>query len=199
MLMRVKIKICGIKTPDMAQFCADAGADYIGIVVHPASPRYVDIDTAVLIAQAAKKAKIIPVGVFVDQDADAILSFCKLMQIDHVQLHGDNAKQAMPYLPANICTILVIPAQARFHNNANYLLFDSPEPGSGQVIDWTKINPPQNIPFFLAGGLNANNVQQAIALVKPYAVDVSSGVESSRGEKSKSMILDFIKQVQHAE
>jgi phosphoribosylanthranilate isomerase len=197
--MNTKVKICGIKTPDMAYFCATAGAQFIGIVLHPESARYVDLKTAVLIAQAAKKADIIPVAVFVDADKDLIVEVCRTAKIDHVQLHGDLSRNALPDLPNDIHKIYVgnFDKALCLNSQKDYLLFDGPIPGTGQTIDWNKIKVPQAMRFFLAGGLTAANVRQAIATVHPFAVDVSSGVESSRGEKSHTLIQAFIKQVHH--
>ncbi|MFA6037173.1 MAG: phosphoribosylanthranilate isomerase [Legionellales bacterium] len=197
--MNVAVKICGIKTPEMARFCAKAGAQFIGIVLHPESPRYVEFDDAYLIAKAAKEAGIIPVAVFVDADKDVITNLCAQAEIDHVQLHGDKARAAAPYLPVNIHKIYVVHEQVpEARTNEDYLLFDSPQPGTGQKIDWSSIKPFNNMRIFLAGGLNAQNVIEAIKIVKPFGVDVSSGVESSRGLKSEALIQAFIKQVQHA-
>ncbi|MGA2655648.1 MAG: phosphoribosylanthranilate isomerase [Gammaproteobacteria bacterium] len=194
--MKTAVKICGIKTPEMARFCADNGAAFVGIVLHPASPRYVDLNTAVSIATAAQQAGIIPVPVFVDADENEILNFCTIAGVNHVQLHGDKARQALPKLPAHIHKIYAVANRADCEiSSDDYLLFDSHNPGAGEVIDWANINPPENIRFFLAGGLNAQNVKQAINITQPFAVDVSSGVESSLGEKSKDMIVEFINEV----
>lgn len=197
--MKTAIKICGIKTPEMAIFCAQAGAQFIGIVMHPASPRYVDINTAISIAKAAHQSGIIPVAVFVDADKDEMMSFCKSAHVDHVQLHGDKARAAFLMLPNNIRKIYVLdPTFSGVAPNSDFLLFDSNNPGTGEQIDWTNISVPNNIKFFLAGGLNVNNVKQAIEMLHPYAVDVSSGVELTRGEKSKELISAFINEVQNA-
>lgn len=193
-IMTIAVKICGIKTPEMAGFCARAGAQFIGIVLHPESPRYVDFDTAVLIAKAANEAKIIPVAVVVNTSNDELLNLCEKAKINHVQLHG-----ADQTLPENIHKIYVAHQQIpKLRLKNDYLLFDGPEPGAGQAIDWSKLKIPDDIRFFLAGGLTVQNVKEAINIVHPFGVDVSSGVESSRGVKSESLIQEFINQVQNA-
>lgn len=200
--MNVAIKICGIKTPQMVQFCAQQGAQYIGIICCPTSPRYVDLTTGIALADAARQSGIIPVAVFRDEDATMIVEFCEQTGVTYVQLHGEPAKTAFNALPHFLHKIYVNPENediiTGLRDSEDFIMYDHPSPGSGQVIDWESIQSPKHLRFFLAGGLNADNVTTAIATTKPYAVDVSSGVESTRGEKSELMIKEFIEKVKHA-
>ncbi len=199
--MTVRVKICGIKTLEMARFCAKAGADYIGIVMCEKSPRYVNLNKARLIARAANDAGVIPVAVFRDSDVNTITEICRDLNVLHVQHHGDLS--VLDQLSDEFHKIYVMPLQSfepglrsLARNDEDFLMFDSSRPGTGEKIDWTLIKAPLNVRFFVAGGLTVDNVSQAIAITKPFAVDVSSGVEQN-GEKSEFLIQQFINKVHH--
>lgn len=195
--MTTLIKICGIQTPEMAAFCAKAGAHFIGLVFCNESPRNIEIKTAKQIAIVAKQEHIIPIAVFNDADERTIIQTCIDTEISHVQLHGNRAKRIIADLPLALHIIYVNPNEfcPLLRSEKDFLLFDSAQGGSGEVINWDDIQAPANMRFFLAGGLRADNVQQAIKTAHPYAVDVSSGVESARGIKSEQLIIEFIKKV----
>jgi phosphoribosylanthranilate isomerase len=200
--MTVAIKICGIKTPEMASACAQAGAQFIGIMFAQDSVRFVDLLTAERIAKTAREMQVIPVGVFTDQDAATMITICNRVGLDYVQLHGVRAKNALYDLPEYIHKIYVNPKNPALLNDLrpgqDFVLLDNEQGGSGQVMDWSSIQAPQGLRFFLAGGLNPENVQQAIRTTHPYGVDVSSGVETTRGVKSEILIQQFIEKVHHA-
>jgi phosphoribosylanthranilate isomerase len=201
--LNTKIKICGIRSPEIALYCADLGVRYIGIIFCKESPRFVDLETAQQIALTAQNAGSIPVAVFSDANADTIIETCLATKITHVQLHGDLARDALPQLPSELTKIYVLsfdndkslPIATQHLDylcNDDFFLLDSLQGGSGRTINWNTITLPKNLPFFLAGGLKATNVRTAINVCHPYAVDVSSGVEISPGVKSKQLIDAFI-------
>lgn len=202
------IKICGIRDPSMATFAAQAGADFIGIVFHPTSKRFVEIEQATEIAAAAKQAGAQPVGVFVDTNAEMILKICQIARINTVQLHGDIARQQHHLLPPSFKRIYArtVDQNGQIENDKDgglnyldedrdYLLFDNIQAGSGKTFDWSKFNYIGNFPWFFSGGLTIDNVGNAIQQFQPTAIDVSSGVEKSPGEKDKDLILKFINAV----
>lgn len=169
--MPCAIKICGITNSDTANYCAQAGADYIGLVFVESSPRYVTVNQAKEIAKAAHDAGIIPVAVFAEANIEEIDFMLNATGIHMVQRSGQMGQ---------------------------YDLLDSPHPGTGTKLDWHAIKQPDR-PFFLAGGLNPDNVAEAIRLVQPHGVDVSSGVEKSPGKKCKRLIKKFIRAVREVD
>lgn len=206
------IKICGVKDPAQAEAAVRAGAHFVGIMQYPESTRYVDIDTAKTIAEAVRVAGATPVGVFVDQDAQAIQHFCKHTGVNTVQLHGEVSRQANAFLPDTVTRFFVVPVEddgrlefdlekhiAQLNPERDWLLFDRVEGGSGKVFAWKYFNPPRMFRFFLAGGLDALNVVEAISTLSPSGVDVSSGVEDDTGQKSDHLIATFIREVKSAE
>jgi phosphoribosylanthranilate isomerase len=169
-LSKTKIKICGLFRPEdiEAVNALEDKPDYIGFVFAESKRR-------VTPQQAAELRKnlhpdIIPVGVFVNESQEYMQSLVNEGVIDIIQT------------PVRV---------------GEYLIFDSPNPGSGQMFDWDTI-PKTSEPFFLAGGLNPDNVAEAIARVSPYAVDVSSGVENQKsGFKDPAKIQEFIRRVRN--
>lgn len=185
-----KTKICGITTPEMAEICAHAGADYLGLVFAKNSPRYIKVSQAKEIAQIARQGGVEPVAVFDDASAEYIASVVQNTGIDLVQLHG-----AIPVLPPGLQYIIACPRPDAELPPCDFVLYDSPIPGSGILLDHKSIVLPPHHRVFLAGGLNQGNVLSIIQQYRPYAVDVSSGVESSRGIKSAALIRAFISKV----
>jgi phosphoribosylanthranilate isomerase len=205
--MRTRVKICGITRVEDALAAVRHGADAIGLVFYASSPRNVLPDVAAKIV-AALPPFVSVVGLFVNapkSDIDDVLAKVKL---DILQFHGDETvadceKFSLPYFKA----IRVKPdtnllQYALEFNSAKALLLDTYSEhamgGTGQVFDWDLI--PENMakPVILAGGLVAENVEKAIKKVQPYAVDVSGGVEQSKGIKDEAKIALFIKAVEQA-
>ena len=197
---RPLIKICGIRDADTATFAVKSGADYVGLIFHPASPRHVNIADATKIAAAVRKAHAIPVAVFVDQDAADMLAICEITGIQTVQLHGNTARNDHHLLPAHYQRFYV---QTEMQNltdsldalnrERDFILIDPPKTGTKKTIDWQTFHYSLPFRWFLAGGLTPKNVKQAIALLKPDGVDVASGVELSPGKKDLTLIKQFIK------
>ena len=201
---RTRIKICGIREPLHAHVAAEAGADAIGLVFWAKSPRYITPAQAARIA-AELPAFVMAVGLFVDASADEVNAVLRVVPLDLLQFHGDESPEfcaqfGVPYVRAvrmEEGTDLVEYAQ-RF-SRAKALLLDAHVPGTpggtGTVFDWGRIPRGVAKPLILSGGLTIDNVGRAVREVKPWAVDVSSGVEASRGSKDPGKIVEFIRSV----
>lgn len=209
--MRTRVKICGITRREDAQHAITAGADAIGLVFYTKSPRNIDV------AQAAEISQCIPafvscVALFKDADANFIKSVLHKVDIDLIQFHGSESAAFCeqfdrPYVKAlgmktTDSDSEFLSRSASDYSKAKALLLDSHAPGAaggtGETFDWSSISSVDK-PVVLAGGLSADNVQQAIRIARPYAVDVSSGVESKPGIKDKSKIDNFMAQVKLAD
>ncbi len=203
---RVKVKICGLTRPEDVQAAVRAGVDAIGFVF-TASPRRITIERALELSAYATR-RVLRVGLFLDQDRSEIERVTAAVPLDILQFHGSETEQEcsvfrLPWLKAVAMEDAdsVIRAERDFPGAAG-LLLDSHSKGkrggSGQLFDWSLVRPAMK-PIWLAGGLNADNVKQAIHTVRPYAVDVSSGVETEPGIKDSSRINAFVKAVRQAE
>ena len=191
-----KVKICGLSTKEAVKTAVLAGADYIGFVFAP-SKRQVTVE------QAAELAKFIPshiqkVGVFVSPSRAELLEAVDKVGLDLVQVHGQVADDLFEDLPCASIQAVQVDGEGHVPNSqADYLLFDAPVAGSGQTFDWGKLDTTGLAqPFFIAGGLNENNVAEAIQHFTPFAVDVSSGVEID-GQKDHEKIRRFIERVKN--
>ena len=191
-----KVKICGLSTKGAVETAVSAGADYIGFVFAP-SKRQVTLE------EATELAKLIPsdvkkVGVFVSPSRTELLEAIEKVGLDLVQVHGQVVDDLFEDLPC--ATIQAVQVDGNGHvpnSQADYLLFDAPVAGSGQTFDWGQLDTTElSQPFFIAGGLNKDNVEEAIQHFTPFAVDVSSGVETD-GQKDHEKIRRFIERVKH--
>ncbi len=205
--MRTRIKICGLMREEDVDAAVAAGADAIGFVFYPASPRYVTPQ------RAAKLAKRIPpfvdvVGLFVNETPEVVRAACATLPINVLQFHGDEdaaycRQFSRPWLrAARVRAGLDLVEFARSFPDARGLLLDAfveGYGGGGHIFDWTLI--PPELPSFLvlSGGLTVANVGEAIRRVRPVAVDVSSGVEMSKGIKDHSKIAAFVAAVRKAD
>lgn len=198
--MRTRVKICGITTPEDALLAARCGADAIGLVFYPPSPRNVSLEQAREIL-AAVPAFVTTVGLFVDADADYVQQLLQQLKLDLLQFHGDETPEycsqfSRPYIKAlRMKPGLNISQLANSYSDAQGILLDAWVPGTpggtGQSFDWQQI-PELNRPLILAGGLSVTNVADAINMVKPWAVDVSGGVEQAKGKKSPTKVQEFM-------
>ena len=206
--MTTKIKICGVTLPDDAARVAAAGVDYIGLNFWPKSRRYLALERAPLIAGIARSsgsAQI--VGVFVDADHDEIVETALAVQLDAIQLHGDEYPEdlAQLALATKLPVWKAIPTGAPkdIENldqwRTEMILLDTPSAGrggAGKPFDWSLAKearrryPQQQI--MLAGGLDPSNVGVAITMVAPFAVDVATGVEAAPGVKDPAKLAAFI-------
>ena len=199
-----RVKICGITREEDALTAARSGADAIGLVFYEHSPRHVSIELAAQLA-AALPPFVSVVGLFVNADAALVREVLARVPVDLLQFHGDEtpeycAQFGKPYLKAIRVRAGVDLLQcASDFRSARGLLLDAHVEGmpggTGTAFDWTLIPKRLPLPVILSGGLDAENVSAAIRQVRPYAVDVSSGVEASKGIKDAAKIVAFIKEV----
>ena len=201
---RTRVKICGITRVEDGIAAARAGADAIGLVFWPGTPRRVTLDQARAIV-AALPTFVTVVGLFVDPQPEAVNAALAAVPLDLLQFHGDEsaefcARFARPYMRAvrmEAGTDLLEYAQ-RF-SRAKALLLDAHVPGqpggTGRTFDWAGIPRDLPVPLVLSGGLTSENVGRAVREVRPWAVDVSSGVERSRGVKDPRKIIEFLRSV----
>jgi len=200
----LRVKICGITNPDDARLAADAGADAIGLVFAK-SPRRVDPEDAPAIL-AALPPYVEPVALFVDEPASRIRSLCRMIGIRSVQLSGDEPPELAAAL-GEFCVIksIHVAAAADLEVMTDYpahaFLLDTKvaglKGGSGKTFDWSLAKGAE-WPFILAGGLNPDNVAEAVRMVQPYAVDVSSGVEAEPGKKDPEKVRAFVRNARAA-
>jgi phosphoribosylanthranilate isomerase len=202
--MRTRVKICGFTRAEDAVCAAQLGVDAIGLVFYPPSPRHIDIDKAVKIVHALP-AFVSVVALFVDERESRIREVLERVPIDCLQFHGDELPDACRlygkrYMKAvRMEDGVDIPDLAVQYHDAAGLLLDAYHPGAkggtGSRFDWNRIPEHCALPIVLAGGLDINNARQAVQAVKPYALDVSSGVEAEKGVKDALKMAAFVREV----
>lgn len=199
--MRTRVKICGFTRVDDAVAAAKLGVDAIGLVFYSASPRHVSITQAQAIVRALPAFTTV-VGLFVDEHETMIRDILAQVPLDCLQFHGDEPPAACrlygrPYLKAlRIKPGMDVAELAASYHDATGLLLDAyhdgAKGGTGQCFDWDLIPAQLPLPVILAGGLEPGNVETALTAVRPYALDVSSGVESAKGVKDPAKMAAFI-------
>ena len=211
--MRTRAKICGITRVQDIKAVVDAGADAIGFVFFPPSPRSVNKVEAIALVQAVP-TYVQVVGLFVNATADEIAEILKDVHLDILQFHGDESPEqcqqianhvrrrwykAIQVKPDSTSAEMIETIQQYQQVGASAMLLDAWHPelkgGTGHRFDWTQF-PKLDIPLILAGGLTPENVEDAIHTTGAYAVDVSGGVESSKGIKDQQLIERFMQGVQ---
>src|SRR5512138_3169048 len=200
----VQIKICGITNIEDAMAAADAGADALGFVFHPASPRYVTPGRAREIIGSLPPA-LCTVGVFVNLSAPEVLQIAELCGLDFIQLHGSETREYCRRFPRErLIKALSFRSEDEFAIMADYpvraFLVDAHDPvrfgGTGKTCDWNVAHKAAaRHPLVLAGGLGTKNILAALEAVRPLAVDLSSGVESAPGKKDHEKIRAVIASV----
>ncbi|KPK69038.1 MAG: N-(5'-phosphoribosyl)anthranilate isomerase [Acidithiobacillales bacterium SM23_46] len=206
--MPTRIKICGITRPDDGLAAARAGADAIGLVFEPRSPRFVGTEQALAVVRALPPF-IKVVGLFVNAAAEQVRDVMGRVPLDLLQFHGDEPADfcrifSRPYLKAISMRegIDVRTAVGRYPDTAAVLLDTHHVQlagGTGERFDWSRIPTDLGKPLVLAGGLTPDNVSAAVRQVRPYAVDVSSGVEQSKGIKDAHKITAFVEAVRRSD
>jgi phosphoribosylanthranilate isomerase len=201
-LTAVRVKICGITRVEDALAAAAAGADAIGLVFYAKSPRAVDIEQAREIL-AALPPFVTSVGLFVDAERSELERILASVPLDLLQFHGDESVQqceafGRPYIKAlRVKAGDDIAAQVACYPSAQGILLDAyvegVPGGTGEAFDWSLIPQALSKPLILAGGLRPDNVAEAVSRVRPYAVDVSGGVEASKGVKDVEKVDAFIR------
>jgi len=204
-----RIKICGLKTLTDALAAIDAGADYLGFNFYPKSPRFVEKQTCAKITSVLKKEHphIKLVGVFVNSWVEEVKDILAACSLDLAQLHGDETVEMLKQLNGKafkafrgISTDFETDKRIRADGAPAFLLDASVKGiygGSGVTADWD--GAAELAPLLLAGGLTPENVAEAVSRVKPWGVDVASGVESAVGEKDAGKMVEFVKEAKRLE
>ncbi len=205
--MSVRVKICGITSPEQALMVQEAGADLLGLVIYAKSSRYVDIQRAAQIRQViGPDAQC--VVLLVNAEAELVYEVIAQVKPDLLQFHGDESAEFcqqfnVPFIRAiRMREGLDIDAEVSCYQAEGGFLFDAWREdqygGTGHQFDWSRLPVSRDYPLILAGGLNPDNVAAAVTLVKPDMVDVSGGVESSPGIKDAAKVEAFVRRAKQA-
>lgn len=207
--MTTRVKICGLRTAEALEAAIAAGADYVGLVIFPPSPRHVDIEEAARLAEAARGRTAV-VALTVDPDDVLLDRIAQEVRPDFIQLHGSESPARVAAIRARLGVAVIkavkvataddVAAALAYRGAADLVLFDAMPPkdadrpgGHGAVFDWRLLDGvADEIDFMLSGGLTPENVADAIRATGAFAVDVSSGVEEHRGVKSVPLIQAFL-------
>jgi len=206
----VRVKICGITSASDAQAAVDAGANLLGFNFYPKSPRHIEEDKAAEIRRKLPK-RVEAVGIFVNRLPADVIALGSSLKLDAVQLHGDEPPETVAEIAPLVPVIKAFRVEAEFplttleeYSPAFAFLFDAAHTdqygGSGRPTDWDvarRASAKHRI--ILAGGLKVENVAAAVRIVRPYGIDVASGVESRAGKKDQGLMREFIREVRRAE
>jgi phosphoribosylanthranilate isomerase len=209
-IVRTRVKICGITRPADARAAAEAGADAIGLVFYPPSPRFLSVERALEIRDALPPF-VQTVALFVNPDAAQVAQVIGRVRPAMLQFHGEETPRfcgefGLPYIKAcrvkgGVSTELDLLEDLRPFSRATAWLLDSHVEeygGVGERFDWSLVPAVRERPLVLSGGLAPGNVAEAIRRVRPWGVDVSSGVESAKGIKDAAKIAAFVAEVRNA-
>lgn len=206
-MSRTRIKICGITRAEDADAAVAAGADSLGFVFYPPSPRNVSIEQAAELI-AGLPAFVTSTALFVDADVEFVQRVIEQTKVDLLQFHGNESQAycsqfARPYMKAiRMKPDVDVKAESERYGDASAILLDAYRPGvpggTGESFDWERIPAELRDSIVLAGGLNPDNIRKAVETVHPFAVDVSGGVEASKGMKDKEKIETFVQEVNRA-
>jgi phosphoribosylanthranilate isomerase len=197
----IRVKVCGIRREEDAALAVELGASALGFIFWPSSPRFLEPEAAQTII-AGVPPFVSTVGVFVDQDAAHVADVARRLKLSAVQLHGSEQVDAYDGAAPQIVKAIPVGADGSAERLVRAVparvgvLLDAHDPvkrgGTGRTIDWTRAAELARVrPVILSGGLNADNVSDAIDAVRPYAIDVSSGVESQPGVKDAGKLRAF--------
>lgn len=208
MRLRTRVKICGLTRLQEAMHAASLGADSIGLMFHQPSPRSIALDQAIAIRRALPPFVTLT-ALLLNESEDWIAQVIDRVKPDCLQFHGEETAQfceswGLPYIKSIAMASTADPAAfASLYTGAQGFLLDSNAAGrrggSGDTFDWSKIPSAFDYPLILAGGLDASNVAEAITRVRPWGVDVSSGVEVSKGVKRTELIDQFFQEVKRGD
>lgn len=201
--MTVRVKICGITSPEQALMAQQSGADAIGLVIYEKSPRYVDIEQAANI-RAVIGQSTLAIALLVNPSESLVEQVISEVKPDYIQFHGDETAEFchqfnVPFIRAvRMREGLDIEAEVAAYKAEGGFLFDAWNDdlygGTGHSFDWSRLPDSADYKLILAGGLNPSNVAQAVSITNPYMVDVSGGVEASPGVKDPVKVKAFITQ-----
>jgi len=217
-MMNIDVKICGLSTAQTVRGAIEAGARYVGFVFYPPSPRNISIEKAAELTTIVKDSAL-KVGVFVNPDDALLHNVLKVVDLDIIQLHGNETVERVLYLrnrfskkimkAISIASVGDISRAREYETKVDMLLFDTKAPlemdgalpgGNGLAFDWNLITGYQwHVPWMLSGGLRETNVDQAIGISGAKIVDVSSGVEEEHGQKDVDKINSFLKAIKAIE
>ena len=203
-----QIKICGITNKEDALCAAGCGADALGFIFYPPSPRYIEPEEALRIIEELP-ANVARVGVFVNEDAKEVKRIAKLCNLDFVQLHGDESVEYCRNFPSEmIIKAIELRNESNLHSavryNAAAILVDSREVGlyggTGKKANWDlALQIKRKKSLILSGGLNADNVQEALKKVAPHVLDINSGVEIKPGKKDHKKLAEIFDIIRRAD
>ena len=200
----MRVKICGITRPEDARAAEVAGADAVGFILAPGYGRSVGLEQAARISAAVGSATA-RVGVFVDAPFEDVLGAARALKLTAVQLHGSEEPAYAAALREEVRVVKVfsfregLTREALGAFPADAVMLDSPKGGGGAPFDWARAAPLRGVAnLVLAGGLASHNVAAGVAALRPWAVDVASGVESSLGVKDARKIRDFVRAARSA-
>ncbi|HVS31338.1 MAG TPA: phosphoribosylanthranilate isomerase [Thermoanaerobaculia bacterium] len=203
-----RIKICGLTREEDALLCAGHGADFLGFIFVPSTPRYVEPERAAEIASKVRERENPPsiVGVFRDSSVGYIGEIASLIGLDLVQLQGSEPDEDVRSLGLPVIKTYRVGEtlpDTTAHSSAEWVLFDTYDErragGTGRRFDWSLLsNYPRTKPFFLSGGLSPDNVGAAISLVRPDGIDLSSGVEAEPGIKDHAKVARFFERIRRS-
>ncbi|MFY0683534.1 MAG: phosphoribosylanthranilate isomerase [Balneola sp.] len=206
-----KIKVCGITNLEDGRFASGLFVDYLGFIFYDKSPRYIEPAKAGAIVNWLEGPE--KIGVFVNQPLDEVNTIAKETGLDFVQLHGTETVEYCELIDKPIIKVIHVSEDSttetlqaevdKYDSIAEFFLFDTKVGdqwgGTGKTFDWSILNDITEKPFFLSGGLNSQNVANAIEFVKPYAVDVSSSIEEEPGLKDLEKMEEFVNTVKPVE
>lgn len=202
MTPQTRVKICGITDPDDARVAAEAGADALGLVFYPPSSRAVTLAEARVVAQAVGPFTTL-VGLFVNAEEADVREALRQIPLQLLQFHGDESAEqcelyGRPYIKAiRMRPELDLDAEMARYPGASGFLLDAYRKGvpggTGETFEWDRVPKSASRPIILAGGLTPDNVARAVGQTRPYAVDVSGGVERAPGRKDAQKIQHFIR------
>ncbi|MDR1853743.1 MAG: phosphoribosylanthranilate isomerase [Azoarcus sp.] len=213
-MTRTRIKICGLTRPEDVVAAVEAGVDAVGFVFYPPSPRFISFEHAAALA-ALLPPFVGAVGLFVEPEAAFVAAALRAVPLQWLQFHGDESDarcaelaradggRGLPWIKAvRMREGVDLLESAASHPGARALLVDAfveGYGGAGRTFDWSLVPPKFDRPLVLSGGLDAANVGEAVRRLRPWAVDVSSGVESAKGIKDAAKMAAFIAQVRDAD
>lgn len=211
MAKSTKVKICGITNLEDGRFASGLFVDYLGFIFYEKSPRYVEPAKAGAIINWLEGPE--KIGVFVNQPIEEVNETAKFTGLDFVQLHGTETPEYCKAIEKPVIKVIHVQPDSTsevlkemlksYEEVADYFLFDTKVDdawgGTGKTFDWSLITEISDKPFFLSGGLNTGNVNDAVNLIKPYAVDVSSSIEEEPGLKDLEKMEAFVNTVNPVE
>lgn len=203
-LLQPRVKMCGMTRPQDALLAANLGADAIGLVFYKPSPRYISISQAQAIVRELPPFLTV-VGLFVDANPQQVYDTLVHVTLDRLQFHGEESPEycsyfGKPYIKAlRVQAGMDVKTVVDNYASASAILLDTYVPGipggTGKTFDWQHVSTAISQPLIVAGGLTPDNVAQAIATLRPYAVDVSGGIELSKGIKDASKMAAFMRAI----